>query len=63
MRPPTHIPQSTHRSGLSQSEKMLLNLRRLEAPGSLEVWWGGDILVELWWGSVGVGRRYGMCNS
>jgi len=31
-----------------QSEKMNLTLKRLEAPGSLEVWggWGGDILVE-----------------
>jgi len=24
-----------------QSEKMHLTLERLEAPGSLEVWWGG----------------------
>jgi hypothetical protein len=34
-----------------QSEKMYLTLKRLEAPGSLEVWWdggweGGDILME-----------------
>jgi hypothetical protein len=39
-----------------------LALKRLEAPESLEVWWGGgcfgggNILVE-------EGRRYGMWNS
>jgi hypothetical protein len=25
---------------------MYLALKRLEAPESLEVWWGGDIFVE-----------------
>jgi hypothetical protein len=38
-----------------------LTLKRLEAPGSLEVLWGG------WWehpcGDRGKGRRYGMWNS
>jgi hypothetical protein len=42
---------------------MHLTLKRLEAPGSEEVWcgrgWGGgDILVEM-----GHGWRYGMWNS
>jgi len=35
----------------------------VEAPGSLEVWWGGwgeDILVETWGRVV---RWYGMWNS
>jgi hypothetical protein len=40
---------------------MHLTLKRLEAPGSLEVRWGGG------WGHShgdrGVGRRYGMWNS
>jgi hypothetical protein len=40
---------------------MHLNLKRVEAPRSLKVWWGwgrGEkIHVE-----TGVGRRYGMCN-
>jgi hypothetical protein len=41
---------------------MHLTLKRLEAPGSLEVWWGegGDILVEM---GVGVWRKYRMWNS
>jgi hypothetical protein len=38
-----------------QDLKMMhLTLKRLEAPGSLEVRWGGE---------RGVGRRYGMWNS
>jgi hypothetical protein len=41
---------------------MHLTLKRLEASGNLEVWWGGggngDILVE-----TAEGRRYGMWNS
>jgi hypothetical protein len=40
---------------------MHLTLKRLEAPGSLEVWWGG------WWRNPyrdrGTGRRYGMWKS
>ena len=43
---------------------MHLTLKRLEAPGSLEFWWGGvgwggDILVE----TGRAKRRYGMWNS
>jgi hypothetical protein len=59
MRPPTHIQQRTAGSG--KSEKMHLTLKRLKAPGSLEVWWGGgeigDILVETggWRGGMGCG--------
>jgi hypothetical protein len=42
------------------SEMMHLTLKRLEAPGSLEVRWGGggDTHVD-----IGGGRRYGMWNS
>jgi hypothetical protein len=47
-----------------QSVKMHLSLERLEAPGSLEVWWGGD------WGyggnflvKTGCMEDYGMENS
>jgi hypothetical protein len=45
---------------------MQLTLRRLEAPGSLEVWWDlgwgpGDILLEIEGGVSG--RRYDMRNS
>jgi hypothetical protein len=39
---------------------MHLTLKRLKAPGSLDVRWGG------WWGHPrgdGVRRRYGMWNS
>jgi hypothetical protein len=44
---------------------MLLTLKRLEAPGNLEVWWawGG---VGGWGhpsGDTGVGSSYGMWNS
>jgi len=41
---------------------MHLTLKRLEAPGSLEVWWGGwdgDILVEMRVGGWGGGMGYG----
>jgi hypothetical protein len=33
----------------TQSEKMHLTLKRLEAPGNGEVWWGGsgNILLEM----------------
>jgi len=34
---------------------MHLTLKRLEAPGSLEVWWGGDLLLE-----TGSGQGGGM---
>jgi len=40
---------------------MHLTLKRLEAPGSLEIKWGGG-----WWhpcGDKGVGRKCGMWNS
>ena len=39
MRPLTHIQQRTAWSGLS--ERNHLTLKRLEAPGSEEAWWGG----------------------
>jgi hypothetical protein len=41
-----------------------LTLKRMEAPGSLEVWWGGvgvvDILVETgeWGGGMGCGLNF-----
>jgi hypothetical protein len=44
---------------------MHLTLKRLEAPGSLEVWWvgvgGRDILVvtEVWGGGMGCGTVRG----
>jgi hypothetical protein len=38
---------------------MHLALKRLKAPGSGEVWWGGDILVEM----TGRGGSMGMWNS
>jgi hypothetical protein len=37
---------------------MHLTLKRLEAPGSREVWWGGGILLE-----IGGGGNYRMRNS
>lgn len=46
-----------------QSEKMHLILKKVEAPGTLEIWWSGgwewmwNILMETGEGS---GRRYGM---
>jgi hypothetical protein len=53
MRPPnTHTAEDCQ--VWVQSEKMHLTLKRLEAPGSLEVWWGGGWRV---------GRRYRMRNS
>jgi hypothetical protein len=52
---------------------MHLTLKRLEAPGNLEVWWGGDILVEtgqeggMGCGTVGGwtrrGRKSGVLNE
>ena len=44
---------------------MHLTLKRLEAPGSLEIWWrgggGGDILLETggWGGGMGWGTVRG----
>jgi hypothetical protein len=60
MRPPnTHIVEDVQ--VCVHSEKMHLTLKRLGAPGSLEVRWGRG------WGHPrrdrGVGRRYGMWNS
>jgi hypothetical protein len=45
-----------------QSEMMHLTLKRLEDPGSGEVWWGGS---RGWRHPHGYreGRRYGMWNS
>jgi hypothetical protein len=37
---------------------MHLILKSLEALGSGEVWWAGNILLKMAWG-----RRYGMWNS
>jgi hypothetical protein len=59
MRPPTHIQQRTAWSGLSESKCT----QRLEAPGSLEIWWsrGRDREILLKMGCVvGVGSRYGI---
>jgi hypothetical protein len=42
MRLLTHIQLRTDWSGLS--ERRLLTLERLKAPGSGKVWWVGDIL-------------------
>jgi hypothetical protein len=60
MRPPnTHTGEDLWACVLS--EMMDLNLKRLEAPGSLEVRWGWG-----WghsYGDRGVGRRYGTWNS
>jgi hypothetical protein len=36
------------------SEKKHLTLKRLEAPGSLEVRWGGGIHMEMGWSGVEV---------
>ena len=59
MAPKTHIVEDFW--VCVHSEMMHLTLKRLEAPGSLEVRWGGG------WGHPhgdrGVGRRYGMRNS
>jgi len=51
MNPPTHTAEDSQ--VWVQSEKMHLPFKRLEAPGSLEFWWDGDILVETVWGQVG----------
>jgi hypothetical protein len=51
MRPPTHIQEDDFRVCV-HSEMIYLTLKRLEAPGSLEVRWGG-----------GMGRRCGMWSS
>ena len=42
---------------------MHLTLKRLEAPGSLEVRWGEGRVWGHPHGDKGVGRRYGMWNS
>jgi hypothetical protein len=39
---------------------MYLSLKRLEAPGSGEVWWGGS---RGWGHPLGDGGGYGMWNS
>jgi hypothetical protein len=41
-----------------QSEKMHLTLKRREASGSGEAWWGGDMLLE-----TQQGRKYRMRSS
>lgn len=51
---------------------MCLDPKRLEAPGSQEVWWGAEVGSSSWiWGRGGEGqrvgwgrgRRYGMWSS
>jgi hypothetical protein len=42
-----------------QSEMMYLTLKRLEAPGSLEVRWGGGGDIHMETGSWGGGTGYG----
>jgi hypothetical protein len=44
------------------SEMMHLTLKRLEAPGSLEVRWGGGVGASTG-GQSGVGRKNGMWSS
>ena len=55
IRPPTHLQQRTAVFRL-KSDKMILTLKRLEAPGSGEVWLGRggdrDSLVEMVWEEV-----------
>jgi hypothetical protein len=57
MRPPTHITVEDFQVCV-HSEMMHLTLKKLEAPGNLEVRWGGG------WGHPsgdrGMGRRYGI---
>jgi hypothetical protein len=43
------------------SEKMHLTLKRQEATGTLEIWWGGERGHSR--GNSEVGRRYVMWNS
>jgi hypothetical protein len=42
---------------------MNLTLKRLETPGSREVWWGGVRKKGTSSWSLGGGRRHGMWNS
>jgi hypothetical protein len=42
---------------------MFLILKRLKAPGSLEVWLCGWWVMGTSSWIQGVGRRYGMCNT
>jgi hypothetical protein len=61
VRPPTHIQQRTL---CIQSETMDLTLKRLEAPGSPEVWWGGGewmVWSSSW--TQGVRWRYVLWSS
>jgi hypothetical protein len=60
MRPPTHIEDCWV---WDQSEKMHLTLKRLEVPGSLEVWWGVGVRVGTSSWRQGVGRGYRIWNS
>ena len=45
-----------------QSEKMHLTLKRLEAPGSLEVWWGGGMEVGTCLRRWGLGGEKEVCD-
>ena len=61
MRPPNTYTAQKYQVWV-QSEKMHLTLKRLEDPGTLEMWWdgwGGDIFLE----AGRAGRRYGMWCS
>ena len=46
----------------TQAEKIYLTLKRLEVPGSLEVWWGGVGAGDNPHGDKGLGKK-GMWNS
>ena len=59
MRPPTYTAEGFW--VWVQSEKMHLTLKRLEAPGNLEVWWGGGMGASTWRQDQ-VGMRCGMWN-
>jgi hypothetical protein len=52
MNPPIHTNIAEDCRVWTQSEKIHLTFKRLEAPWSGEFWWGGDgnILVETWVG-------------
>jgi hypothetical protein len=58
MKPPIPIQQRT--ASWVQSEKMHLTLKRLEALGSLEVWWHVSVCGLPLHGDREAGRRYGM---
>jgi hypothetical protein len=59
MRPPTHTVEDFR--VCAHSEMMHLTLKRLHAPGSLEVRWGVGVGIHMKTGRVG--KRCGMWSS